>query len=151
MFTIECDQNSLLDKLDQFVTKNISVIDTPLIKVKPNLVTVGPYRVVTDGEFFKLYQDSLNICDFLKRSWAVGYALCLIKSNKEIAEDIVFSNQKYDKLHEDRSFYHYHIRRNIRTRNFDRVLMFENRLSRTDSEIFNLENVLRRKLKSLSF
>ena len=150
MFTINCDQTSLLDKLDQFVTKQISVSDTTIIKVKPNLVTIGPYRVITHGPEFKVTKGNTVVCEFLKRSWATGYAICLIKSNNKIAEKIVNTNKKYEKLYADKSFYKYHIKRNIKNQNFDRVVMFENRLSRTNSDIFDLEDSIVQDLKSLS-
>ena len=150
MFTINCDQTSLLDKLDQFVTKQISVTDTTIIKVKPNLITIGPYRVITQGPEFKVVQGTTTITEFLRRSWAAGYALCLLKNNSRVAEKLVNTNKKYSKLREDRSFYNYHIRRNVKSRNFDRVVMFENRLSRTVSEIQSLEDSIVQDLKSLS-
>jgi|SaaInl5LU_22_DNA_1037371.scaffolds.fasta_scaffold00329_9 hypothetical protein len=150
MFTINCDQTSLLDKLDQFVTKQISVTDTTIIKVKPNLITVGPYRVITQGPRFNVTKGPTVVCEFLKRSWAAGYAICLVKSNNAVAEKLLSTNKKYTKLREDRSFYNYHIKRNAKNNNFNRVVMFENRLSRTLGEINELEDSIFQDLKSLS-
>jgi hypothetical protein len=79
----------------------------------------------------------------------VGYALCLYRGENQIAAQLIESNKQYAKLDEERYIYNHHINNSKKRREYDRVAMFENRLSRVDGELLGLERRVETVLKNI--
>lgn len=142
------EQASDYQKINKFIVKQIPLLKTPVIETKPNRVTIGAYRVITNGKQFEVWQGGTIIHIFLKRNWAVAFAMCLYKGTKNLAKELIEYNHSYIKLVEDVRVYKHHLRQNRRKNDVTRETVFENRLSRVDSEITAIENKVSTILKS---
>jgi hypothetical protein len=139
------------EKISSFFDRNIPNLGVPVVDKKPNRVSVGPYRVITNGTEFELWQGRTLIKTFRKRSWATAYALCLYNGNRSAAGDLTAVDTQYSKLTEDRDQYRYCIKLSRERNNVEREIIMENRLSRVESEIHGLEQRGETILKSLHF
>jgi hypothetical protein len=142
------EQASDYQKINKFIVTQIPLLKTPVIDTKPNRVTIGSYRVITNRKQFEVWQGSTTIHTFLKRNWAVGFAMCLYKGTRNLAEDLIKYNHSYERLVDDVWVYKHHLRQNRQKNDVTREIVFENRLSRVDSEIIAIENKVSAILKS---
>ena len=149
MSTYNYMTESTYQKINRFFVEQIPQLETPIIDSKPNCVTVGPYRIITNRNNFEVWIGRKKIEEFNKRSWAVGYAICLYRGEKVSAFNLLNINKQYSKLDEERLIYNHFIEVNTRNKNRNQSLIFENRLSRVDSEIFSIEHRAETILKSL--
>jgi hypothetical protein len=147
--TSNYEMESQYQKINRFFIDQVRQLESPIIDAMPNCVTVGPYRVVTNGKFFEVWKGRLLIGNFLKRSWGVAYALCLYRGNASIAKQLVSFNYEYERLSEDRGVYKHHIQVNKKRKNSEREVNLKNRLSRVDSELISLSCRCDTILKSL--
>ena len=149
MSTSNYIEESNYQKINRFFIEQIPQLESPIIDARPNCVSVGPYRIITNGEIYEVWRSRTHLYDFYRRSWAVGYALSLYKGDNRVTAQLIEANKQYAKLDEERYIYNHHIN-NCRKRNdSDRELMLENRLSRVDSEIFGLEQRIETVLKNI--
>jgi len=136
-------------KINRFFVEQIQQLETPIIDDRPNCVSVGPYRVITNGNTYEVWRSRTHLYDFYRRSWGVGYALCLYRGETRIASRLIEFNKQYAKLDEERYIYNHHINNSTKRHEYDRVAMFENRLSRVDGELLGLERRVETVLKNI--
>ena len=149
MSTSKYTENSNYQKINRFFVEQIPQLETPIIDDKPNCVTVGPYRVITNGKIFEVWRSRTHLYNFDRRSWGVGYALCLYRGETQIAAQLIKFNKQYAKLDEERFIYNYHVNNSLKRRNYNRAEMLEGRLSRVDSEVVALERSVETVLKNI--
>jgi hypothetical protein len=149
MSTFNCDQESAYQKINKFFVEQISQLETPIIDARPNCVTVGPYRIITNGAQYEVWRSRSYLFDFTKRGWAVGYTLCLYRGDHSTARKLIDLNKQFTKLNEEQDLYNYHIECSRKKNDFDRELTMRNRLSRVASEIATVEYQAETILKSL--
>lgn len=148
MSTYSYEQESNYQKINDFFVKQIPLLKTPVIEKKPNRVTIGSYRVITNRKQFEVWQGSRLVHTFLKRNWAIAFCMCLYRGLSHLAETLIKYNQTYEKLHEDITVYKHHLRQSRKKNDVTREIIFENRLSRADSEILSIETKASAILKS---
>lgn len=148
MSTYNYDQESSYQKINDFFVKQIPLLKAPVIEKKPNRVTIGLYRVITNKKQFEVWEGGRIVHTFLKRNWAIAFSMCLYKGLLQVAETLINCNQTYEKLNEDVMVYKYHLRQSRKKNDVTREIIFENRLSRVDSEILAIENKAGAILKS---
>ena len=136
-------------KINRFFVEQIPQLETPIINDKHNCVSVGPYRVITNGKLFEVWHSRRLLHEFSHRSWGVGYALCMYRRNSETASKLAKIDQQYIRLDQERYIYKYHIDVSKKSNNTSREEMLEGRLSRTDNEIFALEQQAKTILKNI--
>lgn len=149
MFTSNYTAESNYQKINRFFVEQIQQLETPIIDDRPNCVSVGPYRVITNAKTYEIWRNRKHLCDFNRRSWGVGYALCLYRGDNKTSNQLIEHNNQYNKLNEERYFYNHHIRSSQDRRDYIRADMLHSRLSRVDSEIFRLEKGVETILKNL--
>lgn len=148
MSTYSYEQESNYQKINDFFVKQIPLLKAPVIEKKPNRVTIGSYRVITNRKEFEVWQGSTLIHTFLKRNWAIAFSMCLYKGLNQLAETLITYNRSYGKLNEDVVVYKHHLRQSRRKNDLNREIIFENRLSRADSEMLAIETKAAAILKS---
>jgi hypothetical protein len=139
MSTSNYTAESNYQKINRFFVEQITQSNTPIIDARPNCVSVGPYRVITNGKIYEVWRSRSHLYDFYRRSWAVGYALSLYRGDNQVASQLIEFNKQYTKLDEERYIYTHHINNSRRRNDHIRADMLECRLSRVDSEILGLE------------
>lgn len=142
-------EKSDYQKLEQFFVKQIQLLQTPVIDDRPNCVSVGPYRVITNGKIYEVWRSRTHLYNFNKRNWAVGYALCLYQGNHRVAGQLIGLDRQYTKLVEESDIYKHHISNSLRQENHSRAEILECRLSRVDSEMIGAEKRAEIILKNL--
>jgi len=149
MSQYESTEKYSYQKINRFFVEKIPQLPTPIINNRPNCITVGPYRVITNGKNYEVWQGRKHLYDFLSRSWGVGYALCLYRNSISIASHLQDMNEKYSKLSEEVEVYKHHM--NIANKRSDATKydMFRCRLSRVENEIFSLESTANGILKNI--
>jgi len=142
------EQESSYQKINNFFVKQIPLLKAPIIDLRPNRVTIGSYRVITNGQDFEVWEGSLLLHSFLKRNWAIAFSMCLYKGLTQLAEKLTEYNKTFEKLNDDIMFYKYHLRQSRKKNDITRATIFENRLSRVDSEIMLVEDRVGTLMKS---
>lgn len=136
-------------KINDFFVEEIPHLQTPIINNRPNCVTVGPYRVITNAKVYEIWRSRRHLCDFARRSWAVGYALCLYQNKSTIAQQLLNANKQYTKLIEEQYIYNHHMSIAQKRNDVSKQDIFWCRLSRTENEMFSLESTTNTVLKSI--
>jgi hypothetical protein len=136
-------------KINNFFAKEIQNLKVPVIDNRPNRVSVGPYRVITNGKLYEIWKGSQHLYDFLRRSWGVGYALSLYQNNSLCTQKLLEYNSLYSRLAEKRFMYNYHLNIAQRRKDAGKQDIFWCRLSRVESEISSLEYKTNTILKSI--
>jgi len=149
MSTSNYTAESNYQKINRFFVEQIQQLETPIIDDRPNCVSVGPYRVITNSKIYEVWRSRTHLYNFNRRSWGVGYALCLYRGENQIAAQLIDFNKQYAKLDEERYIYNHHINNSKKRQEYDRVAMFENRLSRVDGELLGLERRIETVLKNI--
>ena len=149
MSTSSYETELKFQKINRFFVEQIPQLDTPIIDVKENCVTVGPYRVITNQKMFDVRSNRSLLYTFNKRSWALGYALSLYRGNRQATSQLIELNKQYEKFDNEKFIYNHHIKISRKHKDLEKKLVFENRLSRVDSEILVLEQRAETLLKSL--
>jgi hypothetical protein len=149
MSTSNYTAESNYQKINRFFVEQIQQLETPIIDDRPNCVSVGPYRVITNGKIYEIWRSRSYLYDFYRRSWGVGYALCLYRGDNRVAAQLIEFNKQYVKLDEERYIYKHHISNSLKRQDYDRAEMLECRLSRVDSELFGLEKQVETVLKNI--
>lgn len=139
MSTTEYTADHTYQKINRFFVEQIPQLESPIIDARPNCVSIGSYRVITNGDVYEVWRSRTHLYDFHRRGWAVGYALSLYRGDNRVASQLIGFSKQYNKLDEERYVYKHHIERSRKRKDFTRQLMLENRLSRVDSEIIGLE------------
>jgi len=140
MSTYNFEQESNYQKINKFFIKQIPLLKTPVIDKTHNRVTIGAYRVITNGKEFEVWQGSRIVHTFLKRKWAIGFTMCLYNGLSSTAKKLTGFNETYNRLTDDINIYKYHLRQSRKKNNTTRELLFENRLSRVNSEVSAIED-----------
>jgi hypothetical protein len=157
MSTSNYTAESNYQKINRFFVEQIPHLEFPIIDARPNCVSVGPYRVITNGKQYEVWHSRSYIGDFHRRSWAVGYALSLYRGKQRYAAQLIDFNKQYGKLEEERRLFAYHIACCQRDAGMhdrdedapDREAILECRLSRVESEIIGLESRAETILKNI--
>lgn len=149
MSTSNYTAESNYQKINRFFVEQIQQLETPIIDDRPNCVSIGPYRVITNAKIYEVWRGRSHLYDFHRRSWGVGYALCLYRGETRIAGQLIEFNKQYAKLDEERYIYKHHIINSLKRQEYDRAEMLECRLSRVDSELFGLEKQVETVLKNI--
>ena len=149
MSTSNYIEESNYKKINKFFTEQIQNLETPIIDDRPNCVSVGPYRVITNGKTYEVWRSRSHLYNFNRRSWGVGYAICLYRGDNIVSGKLINFNRQLEKLDEEREMYNYHITNSRRAGKHSRETMFECRLSRVESELFGLEKQVGTILKSI--
>ena len=82
---------------------------------------------------------------FFRRKSAVGYALCLVQNNTQLARMIHNLDQKLQKVKCDIDVYHYHLRRRRGTS----AILMENRISADMPLLYSADTKLTQLLKTV--
>ena len=149
MSTSNYTAESNYQKINRFFVEQIPQLETPIIDDRPNCVSIGPYRVITNAKIYEVWRSRSHLYDFYRRSWAVGYALTLYRGDNHTATQLIDFNKQYAKLDEERYIYNHHIESSRSRRDYARADMLECRLSRVDSEILGLEKRVETILKNI--
>jgi hypothetical protein len=136
-------------KINKFFVEQIPQLESPIIDAKPNCVSIGPYRVVTNGKLYEVWRSRNRLYDFSRRSWGVGYALSLYRNDNRLSSQLINFNKQYTKLIEERFLYNHHIDNCYKRKEIDRALILECRLSRVESEILELDQRVETILKNI--
>lgn len=148
MSTFNYETELKFQKINRFFIEQIPQLDVPIIDAKENCVTVGPYRVITNGKMYDVRSNRSLLYTFNRRSWGVGYALSLFRGDRNSAKQLINLNKKYEELDNEKFIYNHHIKISKKQKDAEKELVFENRLSRVDSEILLLEHRADTLLKS---
>lgn len=148
MSTYNYETELKFQKINRFFIEQIPQLDVPIIDAKDNCVTVGPYRVITNGKMFDVRNNRSLLYTFNRRSWGVGYALSLFRGDYKVSKQLIELNKKYETLDNEKFIYNHHIKMSKKQKDAEKELVFENRLSRVDSEILLLEHRADTLLKS---
>jgi len=135
MSTSGYETDSISAKIDSFFTDAVASLDVPVIDSRENCVTVGPFRVITNGPDYEVRRGKTMIATFARRAWAAAYALRLFQGDKSAITALEAADTSYRKLDEERARYLHHINFSQRSENWIRGQIFEDRLSRVESEI----------------
>lgn len=149
MSTYDYEEELKYQRINRFFVEQISRLETPIIDSRPNCVTIGPYRVITNKKIFEVWRSKSHLYDFYKRNWGVGYAMSLYKGYSNTARQLIDFNKKYENLDNKKFLFEYHINNARRQNDHDRLTVFKNRLSRVESELYSLEHHAGSILKSL--
>lgn len=149
MSTSNYTAESNYQKINRFFVEQIPQLETPIIDDRPNCVSIGPYRVITNAKIYEVWRSRSHLYNFHRRSWGVGYALCLYRGDNRVASQLIEFNKQYDKLDEERYIYNHHIESSRARKDHVRADMLECRLSRVDSEILGLEKQAETILKNI--
>lgn len=136
-------------KINKFFAKEIQNLKVPVIDNRPNRVSVGPYRVITNGKLYEIWKGSQHLYDFFRRSWGVGYALSLYQNNSLCTQKLLEYNSLYSRLTEKRFIYKHHLNIAQRRKDTGKQDIFWCRLSRVESELLSLEDKTKTILKSI--
>lgn len=149
MSTSNYTAESNYQKINRFFVEQIQQLETPIIDDRPNCVSVGPYRVITNSKIYEVWRSRTHLYNFNRRSWGVGYALCLYRGDNRVAGRLIEYNKQYAKLDEERYIYNHHIQNSVKRGEHNRVDMLEHRLSRVEGEIVGLEARVETVLKNI--
>lgn len=149
MSTFNFEQESTYQKINRFFVEQIPYLESPIIDARQNCVTVGPYRVITNGEIYEIWRSRTHLCEFQRRSWGVGYALSLYNGDSKTSDALINYDAQYSKLDHDRWVYTHHIKSCQRRNEYTRKAMLQSRLSRVDSELFELDQRVSSILKNI--
>lgn len=149
MSTSSYTAESNYQKINRFFVEQIPQLQTPVIDDRPNCVSVGPYRVITNSKIYEVWRSRTHLYDFYRRSWAVGYALSLYRGDNRVATQLIDFNSQYARLDEERYIYNHHINGSRKRGDYVKADMIECRLSRVDSEIIGLNDRAETILKNI--
>ena len=149
MFTSSYTAESNCQKINRFFVEQISQLETPIIDERPNCVSVGPYRVVTNSKIYETWQGRTRLGEFHRRSWGVGYVLSLYRGDRRISASLLDANKQYIKLDEEKYIYNYHINKCLQRNDRDKEILLKNRLSRVESEMVGLDLKVNTILKNI--
>lgn len=135
MSTTNFDQEFTSQQIENFFLDSVGNLDGPVLSVKQNCVTVGPYKIVTSGENFQVQRSKKVVADFSRRSWAVAFALRLYNGDQRNAEYLISAENRYKKITEDCYVYRKHLKRAQRRAEEIKIFLYEARLSRAESEL----------------
>lgn len=136
-------------RISNFFAKEIAHLKTPILNDRPNCVTVGPYRVITNGKIYEVWKSRQKLCEFSRRNWGVGYALCLYQHKHLQAHKFKEDNDQYARFLEKKHSYNYHLRIAQKRNDAAKQDIFCCRLSRIEYEISSLESKTNKLLKSI--
>jgi hypothetical protein len=148
MFQYRYTEKQSYQKINNFFTREIPHLKTPIIDSRPNCITVGPYRVITNGKIYEVWKSRQKLYDFSRRSWGVGYALCLYQHKKLQADKIAEANEQYIRFLEKKHRYNHHMNIAQKRNDVPKYDIFWSRLSRVDYQISSLESETIKLLKS---
>lgn len=129
------DQEFASHQIENFFHNTVVELDSPVLSVKQNCVTVGPYKIVTSGDFFRVQRSGNAVAEFSRRSWAVAFALRLHNGDRRSADYLLGAESRYRKISEDRYVYRKHLGRAVQQDNETKIFLYEARLSRVESEL----------------
>jgi len=135
MSTINFDRESASQQIETFFHNSVGDLDAPVLIVRQNCVTVGPYKVVTESDVYRVQRSGNTVAEFSRRSWAVAFALRKHNGDRKIADYLCSAESRYRKIVEDRYVYRKHLGRAQRRNDQNKVILFEARLSRVESEL----------------
>lgn len=136
-------------KINDFFANEIPNLKTPIINSRPNRVTVGPYRIITNGKIYEVWRSRKKLCDFSRRNWGVGYALSMYQHKHLQARKLQESNDQYTRFLQKKHSYDYHLRIAQKRNDASKQDIFWSRLSRLEHEISLLESTTNKLLKSI--
>jgi hypothetical protein len=136
-------------KISNFFDKEIAHLKTPILNNRPNCVTVGPYRAITNGKIYEVWKSRQKLCDFSQRSWGVGYALCMYQHQHKQARKLQEADDQYTRMLQKKDSYKHHLRIAQKRDDVSKQDIFWSRLSRIEYEIFKIESTTNKLLKSI--
>lgn len=129
------EQESTSQQIENFFHSSVNELDAPVLSVKQNCVTVGPYKVVTQSNLYRVQRSGNTVAEFTLRSWAVAFALRIHNNDRRTADYLLGAEMKYRKISEDRYVYRKHLSRAVRRGDQSKICLYQARLSRVDSEL----------------
>ena len=151
MYSTVLEKELVSRKINEFVTDNITKINTPLVYERPNCVTVGKFKILDRKNSYTVQKNSKEVAEFYNKSWAVAYAFFRHREDLDGAKAIQFYDEKQQKLNEERKWYQHHIQLGNKKGEYNRVAIFEDRLSRVEHELDVHNQFVKRLIESNQF
>lgn len=102
---IKLDQGFLGYKLEKFLDQVTTDSNTPVISYGKNWVRVNDMIILESKGKYRLSRRGLTLAYFIRKSWAVAYAVALIKGNLDICSLLQSQEWKLEKYNEDIRMY----------------------------------------------
>lgn len=135
MSTINFDQELTSQQIEKFFYNTVDKLEAPMLDVKQNCITVGPYKIITGQDCYTVQRSGTPVVEFSRRSWAVAFALRMHNGDRNTADYLRGAEHRYRKIAEDQYVYRKHLSR-ARQRDIDeKIYLYEARLSRVESEL----------------
>lgn len=133
---MKLDQGSI-GKISNFISQHVP-LSPVIVQESSGRIRVNDVIAENDGGVWKVSRRGSTPEEFSYKSWAIAYAVALINNNRSVNSYLQNSEKKLAKLITDRNLYRYHREQALRRNDEFKACIIEDRLSRTEGEIFEL-------------
>lgn len=130
------DQGSI-GKIADFIAHH-AVMAPVIVQESPYRIRVNDAIIEHEDGAWQVSRRGRIVDEFSYRSWAVAYAVALVNNNRSVTSYLQNNEKKLSKLVADRNLYRYHRDQALRKNDDFKACIIEDRLSRTEGEIFDL-------------
>lgn len=130
------DQESI-GKLSAFIAEHVT--KSPIITQDGiNRLRVNDVIVEKSVGSWLVTKKSNKIGAFTYKSWALAFAVSYVTSNTSVLRYLESKESQLSRLKIDRDLYNYHLKQALKREDEIKIDVIEGRLSRTESEIFEI-------------
>ena len=145
------DQGSIGTKLHYVIESTLPTITFPIISKGSDWVRVNDILITEKDGQFKVSRKGVELMRFAKRSWAVAYSVALCQSDFHTCIVLKNYNMRLEKYIEEIERYTYHFEKAADRGDYYKANLFQDRLSRTQSEYTLIMDEVSPLIKSQSF
>jgi DNA gyrase/topoisomerase IV subunit A len=128
------DQELFGNKLNVVIESTLPDITFPIISKGSDWVRVNDILIREADDEFTVSRKGIEITRFVKRAWAIAYAVALCQSNFHICLALKNNNVRLKKYAEEITRYQYHLEQAIARGDIYKENVMSDRLSRTIRE-----------------
>lgn len=126
-----------IGKISDFIAQH-ALFAPVIVQESSDRIRVNDVLAENDNGIWRVSRRGKLLEEFSYRSWAIAYAVALVNNNKSVNSYLQNGEKKLSKLIADRNLYRYHRDQALRKNDDFKACIIEDRLSRTEGEIFDL-------------
>ena len=126
----------LIGKITSFIDRNATIAPV-IVQESPDRFRVNDVIVERDDSWH-ISRKGRDLASFSYKSWAIAYAVALVNGSQSTVNYLQNNEQKLSKLMVDRDLYRHHRDQALKRNDDFKACIIEDRLSRTEGEIFEL-------------
>lgn len=143
------DRNLLEKKIDDIIDTETFFFGLPVISKGKDWVRVNNLVIREENNLFTIRQMGYLIAEFSYRSWAVAYAISLIRMDRKKCDYLADKESSFKKHKEDIDIYRYYKNVYKTKKDIVRENIFSDRLCRAEDDFRKLVTDVNKSIKSV--